>query len=66
MASFIAKMLGLSPAKPTPKEAPDPTTVTEDEYKDLERFRKKRKGRSDTILTGDLVPPDTGKKTLLG
>jgi len=30
------------------------------------RRRKRRAGRADTILAGDLVPMDIGKRTLLG
>ena len=29
-------------------------------------MRRKRRGRSSTILTGDLEPMDLGKRTLLG
>ena len=33
---------------------------------DLGQWLRKRRGRAGTVLTGDLVPPDVGKRTLLG
>ncbi len=46
---------------------PTPTVETGEDPLDLLRKRKRRaSGRQQTILTGDLVPMDIGKRTLLG
>lgn len=43
-----------------------PTAIPETDQDDALKKLKRRGGRADTILTGDLVPTDIGKKTLLG
>lgn len=37
-----------------------------EDARDISRFKKRRKGRQQTIKAGDLEPLDIGKKTLLG
>ena len=51
--------------KPPPLPEPAPTLETATGEEGVAPKRKRR-GRSSTILTGDLVPSDIGKKTLLG
>jgi len=46
------------PAAPAPK-----MDLPGEEQIDI---RKKKKGRADTILAGDLVPMETGQRSLLG
>lgn len=60
MGSMFSK-----PKKSDPIPKPDPLPVLEEETGEEVKKLKKRKGRLDTILTGDLVPPSTGS-TLLG
>jgi hypothetical protein len=48
-----------APKSPAPK-------IEEPGEADLMGWMRKRKGRAGTILTGDLVPMDTGKRSLLG
>ncbi len=45
--------------------APKAVAETGDPLDSL-RFRKKRRGRADTIQAGSLIPESVGKKTLLG
>lgn len=50
-----------APVVPPPEAIPEVGTEAGDEAR-----RKRRRGRGDTFLTGDLEPQTTGKKTLLG
>ena len=53
-------------APPAPPIEP-PLTIEDTGAGDAERKKiRRRKGRKDTFLTGDLVPSETGKKTKLG
>jgi len=61
MGSMFSK-----PSVPDPPPVPDPVPIPEIEDEAVAQTMRKRKGRSQTILTGDLVPPDVGQRTLLG
>jgi hypothetical protein len=61
MGSLFSK-----PSTPKPPAVQPIPPVPELEEDEARRFMKKRKGRAQTVLTGDLVPADTGQKTLLG
>lgn len=63
-SAYAAKQSKTKLPTPTPA-APPPTPQAEDVMESYKRMRRRR-GRADTILTGDLVPEDIGKKTLLG
>jgi hypothetical protein len=67
MASFIKRLFGGGGggSLSTPR-VPPPQPIPEFEDESVRRLLRRRKGRQDTILTGDLVPQDIGKKTLLG
>ena len=65
MASFLQKLFGIKQPKPVVSGTP-PTPTLEEDFSEIEKFRKRRQGRAATLLTGDLVPEETGKKTLLG
>jgi hypothetical protein len=55
------------PKAPTPPPPPAPLPKLEQAMPGEEGTRRRpRRGRSSTILTGDLIPMDIGKKTLLG
>ena len=55
------------PKAPPPPPLPEPTPTLEASTGEEPVTRKRiRRGRSATILTGELVPMDIGKKTLLG
>lgn len=54
-------------AKKNIPQVPAPVPKLEDMGQLGEEYlKKRRKGRADTILTGDLIPTDIGKRTLLG
>lgn len=53
------------PSKPHPQPVPDPIPIPEIEDETVRKTQRKRKGRRQTILTGDLVPETIGQ-TLLG
>ena len=66
----IDRQLGLSPPR-LPKisiEEISPVAIPETGGNALDalRFRKKRRGRASTIVTGSLIPEDVGTKSLLG
>lgn len=55
-----------APKKVDPPPLPDPVAEPEtDEGSEIKKMRK-RKGRLQTVLTGDLVPPQTGGTALGG
>jgi hypothetical protein len=67
MASFFKRLFERpeSPKMAIPK--PEVPAIPEKESpEDIAKFMKKRRGRQSTILTGDLVPMDIGKRSLLG
>lgn len=69
MGSIMDKWFGIDPPKapkaPAPL-APLPTADSGGGLNDALRRSRRRSGRSNTILTGDLVPMDVGKRSLLG
>lgn len=54
------------PKEPDPVPIPDPLPIIEEDTGEEVKKLKKRKGRLDTILTGDLVPTSTGSTLLSG
>ena len=59
--------MGLAGSKPKPPPTADPAAIPEIEDEDVQKGKPRRKkGKAETILTGDLVPPDIGLRTLLG
>jgi len=65
------KILGIDPPKvkplpPPPPIAPLPKPEAGDETTDAQLRRRGKRGRAGTVLTGDLIPEDIGKRTLLG
>jgi len=55
------------PKQRTSMPTPEVPAVPQVEGKEeVSKLMKKRKGRSATVLTGDLEPMDIGKRTLLG
>jgi hypothetical protein len=66
MSSFADKVLGFDPPKPKLPAVTSPAPIPEketDQYTMMKRQRK-RQGRADTILTGDLVPEPVGRTAL--
>ena len=65
----MGSIFGGKPKKVTPPPVPDPAPIPEvsEEVSD-EAMRKavRRSGRRKTIITGNLVPMSTGKKTTYG
>jgi hypothetical protein len=61
MSSIFSK-----PKTPTPPIVEEPPALEEEDADAIRKSMRKRKGRAQTILTGDLVPADTGQTTLLG
>ena len=55
-----------APSVPKPPPVPPPPPTPEVETEQVRKFQKKRKGRAQTIVTGDLAPTTLGTKTLLG
>jgi hypothetical protein len=60
-----------APAPPPPPEPPPPIPTKENEevtekVRDTKRAESRKKGRSKTILSGELQPANTQKKQLLG
>lgn len=66
MGSFGKKLFGIKTPKSPPPPAPAPTIETDTDMMDEYSRLKKRKGRAQTVLAGDLIPEDIGKRTLLG
>jgi len=69
--SFADKVLGIAPPKPVrlpPAMMPSPTAMPSrgDMYSSYRRKGGGGGGRGETILTGDLIPLDIGKRSLLG
>ena len=68
----LTDMLGLTEAPgsniPMPvAEKPEPVPIKETGMDKMDLLRKRRRaGRSSTVKTGDLNPPNIGKKSLLG
>jgi hypothetical protein len=54
-----AKAMQKTPPAPPPTPEALPNLMADN-------LQKRRRGRAETILTGDLEPMDLGKKTLLG
>lgn len=66
MGSILDNWFGINPPKMPPPPPPEAIPETGgDKAGFLERMRRRR-GRSKTLLTGDLVPEDVGKRSLLG
>ena len=67
MGSIMDKWFGFDPPQmpKLPPVAPIPIPEMDEGMDAFKRLRK-RKGRSKTIVTGDLEPMDIGKRTLLG
>jgi hypothetical protein len=61
MSSIFSK-----PKPPPPPIVEEPPALEEEDADAIRKSMRKRKGRAQTILTGDLVPADTGQTTLLG
>lgn len=62
-------MGGLTPktVKAPPVPEPEPIPEIDEEVSDVEKKRAlRRRGRRQTIITGELEPVTTGKKRLLG
>lgn len=59
-------LFGGSPVKAPEVPPPPPIPEADEGVSDEARRRMRRKGRKETIITGELVPEDVGKKTLLG
>jgi hypothetical protein len=56
-----------TPSTPKPPPVPEPVPIPEvEEDSTIQKSMRKRKGMAQTILTGDLIPADTGQTTLLG
>ena len=67
MSSIMDKWFGFDPPKVKLPPVPPPEPVSERQTpEDVAKRMRRTKGRSETILTGDLVPKDVGKRTLLG
>jgi len=65
MGSVMDKWFGMDPPKePTPPSPPPKPEV--ESADDIMKRMKKTKGRAETIIAGDLVPMDIGKRSLLG
>jgi hypothetical protein len=64
MASLFSSPKSVkAPPVPEPELEPE----VDEEVGDIEKRRaRRRRGRRQAILTGELVPESTGKKTLLG
>lgn len=67
MASFLKRLFGgdRGGSLGVPR-VPEPQPMPQQEDESIMRLMRRRRGRADTILTGDLVPTDIGKRTLLG
>ena len=63
MASLFSKPKMPKTVIPKPEAQPIPE---KEDAGDIAKFMKKRSGRSNTILTGSLIPMDIGKRNLLG
>lgn len=63
MGSLFKKPEMPKTSMPTPEV---PAVPEKEDPGDVMAMMKKRKGRMDTILTGELEPIDIGKKHLLG
>ena len=50
------------PAPPAPPAIPETGDISEMARK----FSRKRKGRAQTVLAGDLIPEGVGEKSILG
>lgn len=62
-------MGGLKPKTVKAPAVPEPEPIPEvsEEVTDIEKRRAvRRRGRRQTVLTGELIPEATGKKRLLG
>lgn len=65
-SSIMDKWFGMDPPKTPARPDPLPKAEVEDPEDIIKRLRKRSSGRADTILAGDLMPMDIGKRTLLG
>lgn len=57
------------PPVPSPPPIPSPEAEVIGEAADVERrqqFRRRKRGKAGTVITGELTPEFTGKKALLG
>ncbi len=57
-------MPGLFPGPMRTSPVPPPLAVPDVEEEKLKKFQKRRKGRAETFLTGELVPEPIGKEVL--
>lgn len=66
--SFLKPKTIKAPAVEEPEPAPTElaTGVSEDIKQQEARKRRGRRGRRQTVITGDFTPESVGKKTLLG
>lgn len=54
------------PKIPSTPAVPPPAPVPEVEEEGIRKYMRRRRGRAQTIITGELEPAYTGKKLLLG
>jgi hypothetical protein len=69
-SDIFDKLLGFNPPSPPPPPPPPPPEPEKIDIEEEDEIRKRRlarlRGRSKTIVTGDLSPESPGKVGLLG
>jgi hypothetical protein len=70
LSDIMDKWFGFDPPQPPPLPPvppPQPLPEIQDALSAFKGLRRgKKRGRGSTILTGELVPEDLGKRSLLG
>jgi hypothetical protein len=67
MGSFFRNIFSSPEAPKTAVVEPSvPAVPKTEDAKDTQRFKRKRRGRAQTVIAGELEPTDVGKRTLLG